>query len=287
MLIIFNIVTIKYYQSKHNFQQQINEPIPINDPIWANFFDNKLSTTIVIGDDFQFWRFDPKLEMSRQIVDYAITSISSFERFEKQNPDQLLKRERHGALPLNCAWNIYDLAHVLYSFNQKANLELSSLFMASQFDLTNLVDRNIIYIGGFRNLREFNNILAKLPIKYEYTDIFKGTIAVKNSETDSLLTFTGQKLNDQYHRDLGLIAKLGGSNNENYLFLIGFAFPAQIETVRLLSRRDLLAKIYSQIHLDPPGFPEHFFLIIEILASEFSAIETNVKYFQAVTSKVR
>lgn len=285
VLIIINIFFVKYYRTNPAPYQIIKDPIPTNDPIWADFFNNKLSTKIVIGDDFLFWQLDEKHKLARQVIDYAIPNRSEFEQYAKKHPEQMLEMERHGALPLNCAWNIYDLTHVFYSFNQQVDIELSSLFIATPFDLTNLVDRNIIYIGGFRNLRELNNVLAKLPIAYQYTDLFKGYLSVRDPETDSLITFTGKKLNNQYHRDIGVIVKLGGSNNENYLFLIGFAFPSQIETVRLLSRNDLLAKMYSQIKYDKPIFPEHFFIIIEILASEFSAIETNVIYFHEISSK--
>jgi len=281
-LIIINILTHIHYQSQQKTFQTIDKPIPKDDPIWADFFSNQLPTTIVIGDHFEFWEFDAEIKKSRIIIDYGINNISAFEQFSKRFSNRITSKERHGGLPTNCAWNIYDITHILYSFNQLADIELSSLFMATAFDMKNIVDRNIIYIGGFRNLREFGSILAELPIEYKYTDTFKGTITVKEPETDSLITFVGKKLDNQYHQDIGLIAKLGGSNNENYLFLIGFAFPAQIETVRLLSRADLLSKVYSQIELDKSLFPEHFFLIIEILCTEFSAIETKVKYFRKV-----
>jgi len=281
-LIFINIFTHHYYTSIQNSLQVVAHPIPKNDPIWADFFSNQLPTTIVIGDHFQFWEFDAEMKKPRVIIDYGINNISTFEVFSKQFPNRIIKKERHGGLPTNCAWNIYDITHAIFSFNQQADIELSSLFMATEFDLKNIIDRNVIYIGGFSSLREFNTILAKLPIEYNYTDNFKGVITVKEPETDSLITFVGKRLDNQHHQDIGVIAKLGGSNNENYLFLIGFAFPAQIETVRLLSRSDLLSKLYSQLPIEQPLFPEHFFIIVEILCTEFSAIETKVRYFREV-----
>jgi hypothetical protein len=284
-LFIINLLTVRHYKSIRNSLQTIDNPIAKDDPIWADFFGNQLPATIVIGDHFQFWEFDAEIQKSRIIIDYGINTTTAFEGFSNQFSNRNLKKERHGGLPMNCAWNIYDLTHVLNSFNQQADLELSSLFMATEFDLKNMVDRNIIYIGGFRNLREFNTVLTKLPIEYKYTDTFKGIITVREPDTDSLFNFVGKKLDNQYHQDIGLIAKLKGSNNENYLFLVGFAFPAQIETVRLLSRKDLLSKVYSQLQFDKPSFPKQFFLIIEIICTEFSAMETNVKYFREIPAK--
>lgn len=260
-----------------------SNPIPKDDPIWAHFFSNQLPTTIVIGDHFQFWELDKKMQKSRIIIDYGIKDQADFEQFAKQFPRRLVKKERHGGLPVNSAWNIYDLTHVLYSFNQSADIELSSLFAATQFDLKNIIDRNVIYIGGFSGLREFSTILAKLPIEYQYTDNFKGILTVRRQPSDSSLHFVGKKLDNQYHQDVGLIAKVAGSNNENYLFLVGFAFPAQIETVRLLSRPDLLSRLYGQATSERSQFPRHFFLIVEIRCTEFSAIDTRVAYFQEIT----
>jgi hypothetical protein len=154
--------------------------------------------------------------------------------------------------------------------------------MASEFDLKNIADRNIIYMGCFRNLRKFTNVFSKLPIEYKYTSIFKGILKVRKPGTDSLINFIGEKLDNKHHRDIGVIAKLPGTNNENYLFLTGFAFPSQIEVVKLLSRDNLLSKVYSQIQRDRSSFPEYFFMVVEVYCTEFSAIETNVKYFQEV-----
>jgi hypothetical protein len=283
-LAVANILTYYHYQSIQKSYQAIRNPIPKDDPIWSHFFSNQLPTTIVIGDHFQFWEFDEAMQKSRIIIDYGVADQAAFEQFSRQFPNRQVKKERHGGLPVNSAWNIYDLTHVLYSFDQPADIELSSLFAATQFDLKNIIDRNVIYIGGFSGLREFSTILAKLPIEYKYTDNFKGIVTVRAPESDSLIHFVGKKLDNQYHQDVGLIAKIAGSNNENYLFLVGFAFPSQIENVRLLSRPDQLSKLYAQTVGDKMLFPKHFIVILEILCTEFSAIDTKVKYFREIPS---
>lgn len=286
-LVITNSLTLFKYFSRPKSTQIISNPIPKDDPIWAHFFSNQLPTTIVIGDHFQFWEYDNELQKARVIIDYGINSQAEFEQFAQRFSKRSVKKERHGGLPVNSAWNIYDLTHALYSFNQSATIELSSLFAATQFDLKNFIDRNVIYIGGFSSLREIGTILAKLPIEYRYTDNFKGILTVRIPNSDSLISFVGKKLDNQYHQDVGLIAKVAGSNNENYLFLCGFAFPSQIETVRLLSRPDLLANLYSQLAVDKAAFPKHFIIIVEILCTEFSAISTKVKYFREIPTTVQ
>lgn len=280
------IITTLFFYSKYRSIQKpfttIDNAIQSDDPIWMNFFSNKLPTSLVIGDHLQYWELDPETHNSRLIIDYKINDIDAFEQFSMKFPKRILQKERHGGLPINCIWNTYDLMHVLYSFNQKANIEISSLFIATEFDLKNIIDRNIIYVGGFRNLRKFNSILSKLPIEYNYIDPFKGVISIRDTDNDSLLTFVSKKLDNEYNIDIGLIVKVKGSNNENYIILAGFAFPAQIEVVRMLSRNQLLSEFYSQLSVDKLSYPEQFISIIEVKCTEFTVIDANVKYFSEI-----
>jgi len=131
-------------------------------------------------------------------------------------------------------------------------------------------------------LRQLNQILTKLPLEYRYTDTYRGNIIFRDTKTDSLLTLQCNKLDGERYIDLGLIAKIPGSNLENYLFLIGFAYPAQIEIVRMVSRMEMLTKLYKQIGLPKQAFPRYFFLVAEFVSSEYTAQEINIKYFHAI-----
>lgn len=286
ILLLFSTI---FFFNKYNVLKKntrlIEDPVERNDPIWSSFFDNKLPTTLLVGDHYIFQEYDKDLKRFRFIIDHDITLKTDFTRFMEEFPDRKLNMLEQGSLPLNSIYNLFDLDHIFYSFNQKVNIELTSVYMSSQFDLTKITDRNIIYVGGFRNLRSFSSILDKISVRYRYTpsDFWRGEIIVPGNDPDSLLTFKSAKFEDDHYSDLGLIAKIPGNKQENYLILTGFAFPAQIEIVRIFSRNKSLAKIYNQTSKQYKTFPKYFFMIIEVIGFEYSAMESRVIYFKEVT----
>lgn len=218
----------------------------------------------------------------KEVVDFTINNMDDFNHYIKLHPERAIIKYDHGSLPHNSLCNLNEIVHVFYSFSQKIDIQFTSEHMSKSTDLINIVDRNIIYMGGFRNLRQLNKIIEKLPLKYEYTDIFKGEIRIHDVETDSLITFKSRKLNGDHFLDLGFIAKLPGPNNENYLFLIGFAYPAQIETVRMLSRQESLQKLYNQTTKPGTIFPEYFYMVVEFTSFEYTAQEMEIKYLREI-----
>jgi len=222
------------------------------------------------------------LKRYRFIIDHEINIADKFIQFGESHPDRQLIMMDQGSLPLNSIFNITDLSHVYYSFSRKVNIELSSIYMSSHFDLLKINDQNIIYIGGFRNLRQFEFIMDKLPVKYKYadSDFWRGNIIVERTNPDSVITYKSSILKDGRYSDLGMIAKLPGNKEENYMILTGFAYPAQIEIVRMLCRNSSLSTLYKQIKHQNPNFPEFFFIIVEVMGSEYSAMETRLLYFQ-------
>ena len=131
--------------------------------------------------------------------------------------------------------------------------------MANEYNFTEIVGRNIIYMGGFKNLRYLKNIFNGLPVEYKYIELWKGELTVKDSKTDSVKVFTCDEIvQDEYFLDYGLIAKIPGDKNENYMIITGFAYPSQIETVRMLSKPSLLEKINNHVKKTHKKFPNTF-----------------------------
>ena len=259
---------------------EIKNLISKDNPIWSTFFNNGFPTTLLIGDHFSYFEYDKKLNRERLLTDWTITTKEQFDEFSKENPDRIVRQQDHGSLPDNSIYNLHDLENVFYSFNQRPEIELSSLFMANEYNFTSIVGRNIIYIGGFKNLRYLNNIFNGLPVKYKYTELWKGVLTVKDPKTDSTLVFKcGEIVQNKYFLDYGLIAKIPGDKNENYMIITGFAYPSQIATVRMLSKPSLLEKIINHVKKTNNKFPDYFFMIIEFKGAHFSATESKIVYW--------
>lgn len=284
-IFLASVAILFYYKylSFTKISRIIERPINKNDPIWSGFFENQLPTSLLIGDHFLIREYDNESGGYREQVDYSINTEADFNQFAKRHPERTLEKLDHGSLPHNSIFNLHDIEHVFYSFYQRPDIQFTSEYMSKPTDLPKIVDRNIIYMGGFRNLRQFSQIIAKFPIEYEYTGTFSGEIRIRDQISDSLITFKSMKLEEGNYLDLGFIAKLPGPNLENYLFCIGFAYPAQIETVRMLSRQESLIKLYNQTIKQEKTFPKYFYMIVEVTSFEYTAQETSIKYFREIT----
>jgi len=271
------------YLSLAKISRIIDHPIDKDDPVWSGFFENQLPTVLIIGDHLLTSEYDKDSGGYREQVDYSINTQPDFNKFTTLHPERFLKKLDHGSIPHNSIFNLHDIEHVFYSFYHQPDIQFTSEYMAKPTDLPKIVEHNIIYMGGFRNLRQLNQIFDKLPIEFTYTDAFRGEIRIHDPHSDSLLVFKSMKLKEEHFLDLGIIAKLPGPNLENYLFLIGFAYPAQIETVRMISRQESLLKLYHQTAKQKNAFPEYFYLVVEFTSFEYTVQETNIRYFREIS----
>jgi len=104
-------------------------------------------------------------------------------RYIKSNPKKNIESWPLGELPHNSIYNIADLQPVLYSLNQKYEINFTS-----EIDINFIKNRNIIYVGEFKNLRSLSDLIAKLPVKYETLPWWHGTLTYPIK--DSLVTLT-------------------------------------------------------------------------------------------------
>jgi len=273
------------YQSFSKVARTIDRPIAQDDPIWSSFFDNKLPTLLIIGDHLLIREFDPDARGFREEYIYSLITVEELRDFIQQHPQRQLEKLDHGSLPHNSIFNLHCIEHVFYSFNQTPSIQFTSEYLARPTDLPKIIDRNLIYMGGFNELRQLNQILSILPLAYRYTDTYRGYIIFQDPQADTTLTFQCNKLENERYIDLGIVAKIPGSNMENYLFLIGFAYPAQIEIVRMVSRAEMLTKLYKQLGVTKHNFPRYFFLVVEFISSEYTAQDINIKYFHSIPKK--
>lgn len=287
ILLIFSLAISTYLyirNSRLETGKLSGSPVAIaaDDPFWSSFFDNSYQTTLLIGDHFLYKETEENRD--KFIVDYRINNTKDFTRYKNERPGRQLEKMEQGSLPLNSIYNLNDLSRVFYSFNRKINIKLTSVYMSSQFDVADIAGQNIIYIGGFRNLRKFNYILENIGVTYRYSekDIWRGTISIETEGKDKPLVFKSEKLKDGYYTDLGVIARVRGSKMENYLILAGFAYPAQIDVVRIMSNSSTLKQIYEQSGYREKQFPDKFIMVVQVDGLEYSALDWRVKYFKAL-----
>jgi len=256
------------------------EMIDKNDDIWGYFFENGYPNSVVIGDFLVFHEYDNQLNRSRRIQDYKINTSEDLDIYMKNNPEKNIENWSLGELPHNSIFNIVDIQLVLRSFNQQFDINFTS-----EIDINFIKNRNIIYIGEFKNLRALSDLLTTLPVEYETLPWWHGTISTKKN--DSLTTFkTVHDWNvNRYVVDLALVAKLPGQSNENYLLISGFGYNSQIKIVKMFSQASSLKKLEEQINTINGHVPDYFFMIFEVSGFDRASTKGEIKLFREINKE--
>jgi len=283
-LIFFAFSTLFLTIDKFYFKKNatVVEGFPGNDLIWQHFFSNNLPTSIVIGDFLIFHEFDEELGRARRIQDYEIITEEQLDIFIRNNPDRQISKFPLGELPHNSIFNITDLQKVSIAYNRDFGISFSS-----QINIDYIKRRNVIYLGEFKSLRVLSDLIATLPFHYESLADWHGTISFKKN--DSLVTLRTEHdySVNRYVVDLGIIAKLPGQNNENYLLITGFGYNSQIKLIDMLSNNESLEGLATEIMQANNGeMPEYFFSVFKVVGFDRASTTAKMEFFQEVGADI-
>ena len=245
--------------------------------IWNKFFDNGFQNTVLIGDFLVFHEYSNELGRARRIQDYNINTEEELNSYISENKDKEIEKWSLGELPHNSIFNIIDLSRVYFSFKQQFNIHFTS-----GIDIDFIKNKNVVYIGEFKNLRALADIVSFLPIKYETMPWWQGTVMYHDK--DSLITL--KTFHDwgisRYVVDLGMVVKLPGQNKENYLLIAGFGYDSQIKMVEMLNNASSLAQLDEQIRSINGYVPNYFAIVFEITGFDRASTNAEMKFFYEI-----
>ena len=284
VLIFLAISTLYLSIDKFFFQDSPyrSEGLPSNNWLWGHFFDNGMQNSIVIGDFLIFHEFDDALGRVRRIQDYEINTEDEFERFIQTNPKRNIEEFPLGEIPHNSLFNVVDLQRVFMACGKKFSISFSS-----EIDINYIKRRNVIYVGEFKNLRALSDLIATLPFQYQTLPDWNGIISY--TQNDSLVTLRTEHdwRISRYVVDLGIIAKLPGQSNENFLLVMGFGYNSQIKLIDMICNKTSLQKLETQIMAANNGkMPEYFFSVFKVVGFDRASTTAKMEFFQEVEADI-
>ncbi len=275
--ILFGIATLFLIYDKMNVSSSPAQQLLIDktDPIWGSFF-NDLSTSLVIGDFLIFHEYDSAVNRMRRIQDYEINQKESLDVFIQENPGKQIEKWNLGELPHNSIFNVVDIYPVFSAFNKPMDINFSS-----EIEIDFIKDRNLIYVGEFKNLRALKNLTANLPIRYQTKPWWDGTIYIEEDTTIVLNTFHNFE-KSRFIVDLALVAKLPGQNMENYLLIAGFGYDSQVKAVKMFSDPRELAELKAAILARHQQIPEYFVAILKVSGFDRASSNAEITYLKEI-----
>jgi hypothetical protein len=271
LFLLTYIVLDKFY-----FQNDAHtaDLISTNTPIWNTFFNNGYPNSVVIGDFLVFHEYNDQMQRARRIQDYQINTVQELDAYIRDNTTKDIESWSLGELPHNSIFNIIDLNRLFLSFEQTYDISFTT-----EIDINFIKNRNIFYVGEFKNLRALSDLISNLPIKYQTLPWWQGLISFQTN--DSLVTL--QTSHDwgvsRYVVDLGIFAKLPGSNNEKYVIICGIGYDSQIKIVQIFSDQSSLEDLENQIKKTHGHVPDYFAMVFEVRGFDRASTTAEMKFF--------
>lgn len=182
-------------------------------------------------------------------------------------------------IPFGAADNLLDILYIVYHFQNDV-----SLYLSSTLSLENIRDRNIIYIGEFRNLRILDKIFYKTPIRYQYSPDERLFIVDETGDTlNSFLRVEAPyEQQNKYNVDYSLLIKMPGFSKENFMFIVGFGYGGRLERTKMLANSILRNKFIEEINKANKSVPEYFIALFEVKSIERTGFTNELKYFKEI-----
>lgn len=274
MLLLGYVVVDKLVLQK---QHQFTGITTTNNYLWSHFFQNDYPSNIVIGDFLIFHEYNEELDRNRRIMDYEINTSEALEEYIQNHPDVYPTAWNLGELPHNAIFNILELQPVFHVFFQKVKLAFTT-----EIDIDFIKNRNLVYIGEFKNLRALLDLVKALPVQFETLPWWHGRLTFQ--QNDSLITLETSRdwEKSRYVTDLGILAVVPGQNNENYMIVAGFGYNAQIKIVEIISRKKSLQDLEQHIQTINGQWPDYFVAVFKVNGFDRASTTAELRYFSPI-----
>jgi hypothetical protein len=243
---------------------------PVN-PIWTDFVQPNGRPTLVVLGDFYFLFERSEDGKSKNIVrNFAINSPDDYKEVVRNNPAfaQRYVQSDFTFLRPSASWG---LAAILPTLQASPNGY--SLKLASQFTIDDAKANNIIYIGSFKNLYNFQKILHIFHIHYNLTP---ASFHLDAPDSSSFLSPSNSTLKaGNVEADYAVVAKAQGPEGSIIMLMLGFADTGVIEATRFATDAELVGKYITKDNAPDNRF---FTAVVETEGLNQSILKTHVRY---------
>lgn len=211
-----------------------------NLPIWQDFADTEKSTLLVLGDYFVFNGILPTGNTGIY-RDFSINSEVDYEYLLDKNPElvQTLSKSNLTYLSKMAAFCQNDIYRVFAQTG--GNIEVKLL---SDIQPTDMKEHHIIFVGNYKNMGIFENIIREMNFSFSVADASIQHI-VSNDPCAEIYEAQNVSLKEE---DYALVIHTSGYTNNRFLFLLSTQDIGNISTVSQLTNPDYL-KQFVEEHL--------------------------------------
>lgn len=231
MLLVVGFLFIKQLNEEHNPWKKL--------PVWQSFADNDKRTLLVLGDYFVFSGDLPTGNVGIY-RDFSINSEVEFEHLIDKNPEliQTLSKSHLTYLSKMAVFCQNSIYKVFAQTEGDIHVKLSS-----DLQPDDLKNNNIIFVGNYKNLGLFENIIRDLDFPFGISS----TSELLISANDPCAQIYEPEDSSAKETDYALVINTSGFSDNRFLFFLSSHDIGNISAVNQLTSPDYLLQL-SQKH---------------------------------------
>lgn len=245
-------------------------------PMWTEFVKpNGRPTLVVLGDFYFLFERSIDGKTGNFVRNFTINSPDDYKQIVRNDPAfaKRFVQSDFTFLRPSASWG---LAAILPTLQMSPNGY--SLKLASQFTIDDAKANNIIYIGSFKNLYNFQKILHIFHIHY---NLNPASFHLDGPDSNTFLSPSNSTLKaGNVEKDYAVVAKAQGPEGSIIMLMLGFADTGVIEATRFATDAELVGKYITQDNTQGSRF---FTAVVETEGLNQSILKTHVRYLTSAT----
>lgn len=244
--------------------------------IWSGYIKTNKQNLIALGEVFWFSEYLKDSNQWVKCMQSKIYTTADLEAYQQQYPNKIIKRDI--SVPYFAMNSVWPLPYVLAPLiKNNANFRLQRASLLSPRDLK---ETNIIFLGYYKSLGIFDEILSKMKFSF---DEKQDAIRVISADDQKVRTLYREGTAKGFHEDYCIVDKIPGPRKNTIMILTSFRatgitgaaqYLSQQRTIEILKKR-FIAK-YKKI---PPYF-EILFKVTGYNRSNLSCEIADIRQFE-------
>ncbi|MBN1302094.1 MAG: hypothetical protein JW995_12845 [Melioribacteraceae bacterium] len=270
LLLLFNIIYLKGV-SEHSINP---ESLLDKSVVWRDLASSSLPVVLVFGDFFIYKVVTD--DLPKYVRDFRINSPEDLSEFKDTLSEDRSITETEltflGKSSIDSFPGIYDLL--------KTSGKDISIKLSSQITWDDLATNDIIFIGSFKTLRLFSDLIKDINSSYR---IHPNTIFYKDESADSIYEYHAPKDTETgFVKDYALVAKIPGPNKNTIMIFAGTHDIGQSATVNSFISSDYLGQFEEDYSSEPEEYGFYFEAILEVKGFERTGFYPNLVHFNRI-----
>jgi len=271
LVVLFSLLKI---HSLKQFTNQ-NQNRIAKSSVWADIIGSKLTTLIVLGDDFFFLK---NTGVNQTIMrKHTINSEDELADFAAEHHSlKIIGKTPYAFIP----WiSILPLSHIVQILKADAQW---SITYSSQVTPSDLLTNDIIFLGSFRNLYFLDQAFKDGSVEFS---LGAKESSLKLDAQDSVHTFTREGLPVEAHTDYCLVRKIPGPNHNTLLFFVSFFESGIVGATDYLTNAEKLAQLANQLEESTGRLPKYFDIVFKTTGYSRTMLTTQIAYIKKIDEK--